>query len=121
MAGHTIRGVAERLFALAEVCRPLDGVSFWVPAPLVRQCRLQGVPADEIPAALLQSVDDLALAASGHVHAGAVRLGAAAHEASRFLPLGGALSFRAGADAGADPLRLAVLAGIVMALDPAHV
>ncbi len=121
VAGHTIRGVAERLFALAEVCRPLDGVSFWVPAPLVRQCRLQGVPADEIPADLLQSVDDLALAASGHVHAGAVRLGAAAHEASRFLPLGGALSFRAGADAGADPLRLAVLAGIVMALDPAHV
>ncbi len=121
VAGHTIKGVAERLFSLAEVCRPLDGMSFWVPPPLVRQCRLQGVPADEIPADLLQSVDDLALAASGHVHAGAVRLGAAAHEASRFLPLGGALSFRAGADAGADPLRLAVLAGIVMALDPAHV
>ncbi len=112
-----IERACARAAEIATTCSPAGGLALWVPSPLIRQCRLRGFPAEEIPPVLLQNVDDLALRASGHVHAAAVRFGPAAQAASEALPIAAALAAHAG-DGGTDPLRLALLAGITIALDP---
>jgi hypothetical protein len=70
-----------------------------------------------IPPELLKDVERLGALASNYVVAGQVKLTAEVQEKMRSSPLGGALEFRAG-DPAEDPLRLAALVGICLALCP---
>ena len=80
----------------------------------------RGLPSEPIPPELLTDPAALALGASGLVANGAVKMAAPAHDKARDTPLIGALTFRAGEAMDADPLRLALLVGIAIGTDPAH-
>ena len=116
--GGTLERVCERLARVTGDCPPNCEPWVYAPEAVKRTCDLAGVPCSLIPRPMTDAVDDLALAAAGHIHAGRVRLGEGAHAASAIIPLGGALSFTAGTASTPDPLRLAILAGIALALDP---
>ena len=67
---------------------------------------------------MLRDLPALALAAAGHVNAGRFKVAEGAAAKAHQLPLGGALTFRAGERIDDDPLRLAILTGIGLGLSP---
>ncbi len=79
--------------------------------------------AEEIDAAYLADPVGLAFNGSAHVNDGRLRLSAAAQARSQTVPLLGALAVRPGERVDDNPLRVAVLLGLALALDdaPSHV
>jgi hypothetical protein len=77
---------------------------------LVRDASVRAVPRE-----MMRDTERLGALASGHVVNNRVKLAADCVVKMQESPLGGALEFRAGA-VDRDPLRLAGLAGIVLAL-----
>jgi hypothetical protein len=123
MTGTTFATIAARLAELNHECRAqYDGMlsAIWAPAPLVKQIAARAIPAEPIPPELLADPAALALSAAGLVANGAVKMAAPAHDKARDTPLLGALTFKAGEPMDADPLRLALLIGIAIGTDPAH-
>jgi hypothetical protein len=122
LGADTLATIGARLRELAGqiTTRPAPMVVFFCSQPLHRQAVLAGLAPraiEELP--IPADPDTLALAGAVHVAAGRVKLGPAAHAKGGTSPLGGALSFRAGDGATArDPLRMAILTGIAIALDP---
>jgi hypothetical protein len=123
MTGATFATIAARIAELNRECRAqYDGAlsAIWTPEPLFRQIAARGIPAEPIPPEVLADPGALALSAAGLVANGAVKMAAPAHEKARDTPLIGSLTFRAGEPMDADPLRLALLIGIAIGTDPAH-
>jgi hypothetical protein len=79
----------------------------------------QHVWIQAIPENLLEDIEWLAALASAHVVAHKVKLTTEVVDKMRSQPLGGSLEFRPG-DADDDPLRLAALTGVVLALCDSH-
>jgi hypothetical protein len=122
MSGDTYANAAKRLARLNQECTVLFGgaSALWVPEPLLHQLRSRGIAAEAIPRELLPDPVALALSAAGHVWCGSVKVAAPAYAKAAGTPLSGALTFKAGEAMDADPLRLAFLVGIALALDPAR-
>jgi len=111
----------EMFTRLEELHRAIPRVimhAAWVPRAYLQHAQLAGCDADEIPAEMLRDLPALALAAAGHVNAGRFKVGEGAAAKAHQLPLGGALTFRAGERIDDDPLRLAILMGIGLGLSP---
>ena len=122
-AGTTFTTIAARIVELNRECRvQYDGMlsAIWAPEPLSKQIVARRIPAEPIPPELLADPATLALSAAGLVANGAVKIAAPAHEKARDTPLAGALNFKSGEPMDADPLRLALLVGIAIGTDPAH-
>ncbi len=117
LTGATISGISRRLAELAAAisCR-FPSPLIWLPAQFVYHAAQQGINSDAIPPHLLADPAGLALSAAANIGGGLVKISDFAIEKARAHPLGGALSFRAGEKMDADPLRLAVLLAIEMAL-----
>jgi hypothetical protein len=123
LTGATFATIAARIAELNRECRAQYGgklSAIWTPEPLSKQIAARGIPAEPIPPEVLADPGALALSAAGLVANGAVKMAAPAHEKARDTPLLGALTFRAGEPMDADPLRLALLVGIAIGTDPAH-
>jgi hypothetical protein len=120
MGADTFTLASQRLAELSKACRVRYGhhSALWLPGSLLAQVRARRIPAEEIPPEILVDPAGLALSAAGHVAGGRVKLAAPAHEKGRDSPLAGALAFKAGEPMDADPLRLALLVGIAIALEP---
>ncbi len=123
MTGATFGAIAARIADLNRECRAQYGgalSAIWAAEPLSRQIAARGIPAEPIPPEVLADPGALALSAAGLVANGAFKMAAPAYEKARDTPLIGALTFRAGEPMDADPLRLALLIGIAICTDPAH-
>ncbi|HVC62383.1 MAG TPA: hypothetical protein VND19_18725 [Acetobacteraceae bacterium] len=121
MTGATFGDAARRLQELSIACETQYGgqlSAIWCAEPLLPQLQHRGIPCEAIPPELLLDPAALALSAAGHVACGDVKIAMPAHSKAKDSPLAGALTFRAGEDMAADPLRMALLAGIVIGLDP---
>ena len=79
--------------------------------------RLRTVAAEAIDARLVHDPVRLAFNASAHVTDGKVLLSALAEERGRTVPLLGALAIAPGEQIDADPLRMAMMLGIVIGID----
>jgi hypothetical protein len=110
---------AAKLCALAHTHRARYGARLFVPEALAPSARTAGVPVMPIPREL-DDAGELALAAAGYVAAGQVKASALVTDKARTAPFRGALDFRGG-DAADDPLRLAAVVAIVLALEDARV
>ena len=123
MTGRTFDEVARRLAELnRETAVQFGGAAsaVWVPAALLPQFEAQRIPCDEIPPYLLTDPNSLALSAASYIARGHVKIAAPAAERAKETPLAGALTFKPGETAD-DPLRLSVLVGIAIGLDPVQV
>jgi len=91
----------------------------YLPPTLYAQQRAKGGgDFAPVPPQYLADPEALALAAAGNVSAGLVKIAQPAGEKAERHPLGAALNFRAGElAANNDPLRLALLLGVALALD----
>lgn len=76
------------------------------------------IAADPIDAAMLADPVKLTFAASAHASAGKLRVVGEAARRSQALPLLGSLTIRPGETIDGDPLRLALLLGVALALEP---
>ncbi len=79
--------------------------------------RLRTVATDAIDGRLLHDPVRLAFAASAHVTDGKVLLGPAAEQRSLTVPLLGALAIAPGEQIDADPLRVAMMLGVVIGIN----
>jgi hypothetical protein len=106
--------VRAKLLALLMVTDAAAGVvAVFCPAELIGQFMNVGLAAEPYPEAFKHADNNLMLAAAGCVGRGDVKITAAVVEKAQANPFGGALSFRAGDAARDDPLRHALIAGIV--------
>jgi hypothetical protein len=106
--------VTARLLDLMQTCRGRNA-SLWVPEPLVPSARASGVEARAIPRPFVD-VGGVALATTGYVAAGMVKMGEAFAEKAGQIPFRASLDFRSG-DVGDDPLRHATVLAIALGLE----
>lgn len=118
LSGGTIRGMFDRLEELHRAIRRVVVHLAVVPPTYLPHVHLEGYSAEAFPDALMADLPALAIAAAGHVNAGRFKIAEPAMEKGRHLPLAGALDFRAGDAIDANPLRVAILAGIGLGLTP---
>ncbi len=118
LSASLFAGIASRLKELHAQCRPRRGeVLFCTAEPLARQASARGLHAETVPLPLLADPARLVLAAAGHALDGKLKIGKPAHERAETSPLRGQLDIRGGDPTDANPLRLALLAGIAVCLD----
>ena len=111
-------GIAERLKELSAQCRVRMGMRLLSTSePLARQAAARGLAAEIVPPALIADPARLAMAAAGHVMDGDVKICTLAYDRAESSPLHGQLDLRGGDATDANPLRLALLAGIAVCLD----
>jgi hypothetical protein len=114
--GGIFRAVSLRLRELTAECSPRRGVlGVWLPASLEHQARAAGLLAHPL-LPKLEDAADLALGAAMHMSAGRVKIVGAVAEKAKESPWGGALDFRSG-DRADDPLRVAALQAVIIALE----
>lgn len=118
LSAALFRDVAARLVELAVGHRARRGaIGLFVPPELVRHAAVTRVRVRTPPPEMLQDIGQLKLSAAAHVVGGRVKLGVTTMEKSRHAPFSGALNFQPGADADEDPIRLASIIAIAVALD----
>jgi hypothetical protein len=112
-------GIRARLIELGGDCRPRIDTRLYVTSePLLRLALAQNLYAEMVPQPLIADPARLALAAAGHVLAGSVKIAVPAYTRAASSPLRGQLDLRGGDPADTSPLRLSLLAGIAICLDP---
>jgi hypothetical protein len=117
LSGGVAEAALRRVSELARVHQAGHGVvGIWCPPALLGQFDRQGWRAHELPAEWLSDPAALALEAAAHVAAGRVKLAEPVQRKARTSAFGGLLEFAATADVAADPVRLAALVAIVLAL-----
>jgi hypothetical protein len=117
MTGGTIKATAARMNELRrQINFRYHENLIWVPGQFLYNAARDGVAVDRIPEHILADPNGLALSASSHTMLGEVKISDTAAEKALMHPLGGALNFRSGEKMDADPLRLAMLLAIEMAL-----
>lgn len=108
-----LRATGERLHEM--VAKHRNGVvALFGPKALADEAQRLGINCRDVDALLSNDGDDLALSAATHILGGRVALTADTLDKATRLPLGGLLDASAGDD---DPIRLAALVGIALALD----
>lgn len=117
LSGATVASMFRRLAELHQAIPKATATFAFVPDAYLQHVHLEGHLAEVIPDDLFGDLPALAIAAAGHVAAGRLKIAIPAMEKSATVPLAGALNFRAGEVIDADPLRLALLAGIALALN----
>ncbi len=117
LSGGVAEAVLRRVADLARAHHAVHGVvGVWCPPALLGQFERAGWRAHELPPQWLADPAALALEAAAHVAAGRVKLGSTAQGKARTSAFGGLLEFAATGDVAADPVRLAALVAIVLAL-----
>jgi hypothetical protein len=117
LAADTVPRAFEQIAELmSAIGRVPAGASFNVPAPLVEHVRQAGYRADAIPDSLLNDPATLAMSCAGFIASGGMKICERAADRSQTIPLDGALDFRGGERIDENPLRLATLVGIAMAI-----
>ena len=112
--------VLDRLRALLIHTNAANGVvAIFAPPELLGQFMSVGLAAEPYPDAFRNADVNLMLAAAGCIGRGDVKIVSAVQEKAAGSPFAGALAFRAGDDARDDPLRHALIAGIVAGVEEA--
>lgn len=109
--------ILARLIGLAEECRSRGGALFYCPEALVAHAAAHGLPGQAVEKQRLPKPSALALGAAAHIAGGEVKVAVAVLDKSTLFPLGGLLD--AGHD-DADPVRVATLQAISLALDDVY-
>ncbi len=118
LTGATVGGMFAKLEELHRAIPKVWAHFAYVPASYLQHVHLEGFDADCFPDDALDDLPGLAIGAAGHVNSARFKIAEAAAEKAQHLPLAGALGFRPGEAIDANPLRLAVLLGIELALSP---
>jgi hypothetical protein len=105
--------IRSRLVDLTKTCRSRTGAALFASRALANEAQRIGFLAEEIDN-LLVDIDLLVLSAATHICANRVKIAAEAFEKSERMTLGGILDAAAKPD---DPVRIAALVGIALALD----
>jgi hypothetical protein len=105
-----LQSIPTRLTELSAACKPLRGRAIFTTTPLAGELERLGYQSDIIDAVVKDEL--LAVSAAGHVGAGRVRV--CADVFAKNFPLG---FLQAAVVQDDDPLRLAFLAGVAIALD----
>jgi hypothetical protein len=113
LAGHDIAALKTSAQARAPKTR-----SEWL-FQSARDPAIKDAWVHAIPDELLTHSKRLVALASNHITAGEVKLTSETLVKMRTMPLAGSLEFRPG-DAIEDPLRVAALVGVVLALSDTH-
>ena len=108
-------GIVARLTDLAKAMRAWGGAILFTSGVLAEEVRRLGYHAEVIDRLIAEDDGLLALAAAVHIGAGRVKITAEALAKAEYHPLGGILDATAGDED--DPLRVAALIGIALALD----
>ena len=118
LTGATFAQIAHRLAELAPACRArLGSAGLMLPAALATRAAAAGLLAHPLPPEL-DDADGLSLTVASHISGGGVKITGDVAEKAKSSPFGGALSFRLG-DKSTDPLRLAALQTVTIALEAA--
>jgi len=107
-------GTVARLADLAKATCTKSGAFLFTSGVLAEEVRRLGYHAEVIDDLAAEGDGSLALAAAVHIGAGRVKIAAEALEKAEHHPFGGILDATAHED---DPLRIAALIGIAVALD----
>lgn len=118
LSGTTFSDAFARMTELAGMIPHLR-YGAWMSAPreLRPHIRQAGGDSDIIPADWLTDPSSVALRVAGYVAAGHVKICTIAAQRAETLPFDAALDFRGGEAIDANPLRLATLIGLAMAVE----
>jgi hypothetical protein len=108
---------AKLLTLLAATDAAAGVIAIFCPTELIGQFAVIGLGAEPYPDAFRNADTNLTLAAAGCVGRNDVKITSVVQEKAMASPFAGALSFRAGDAARDDPLRHALIAGIVAGLE----
>jgi hypothetical protein len=119
LTSEVFKDAGARMAELGKTIQVRLGAALFVHGSAQPHAWNCGIRCNVIPAILYTDPPALALSAASHVGAGSVKISEVAAERSMSYPLAASLDFKAG-DAldGAHPLRMALLIGIALCLNP---
>ncbi len=117
LAADFFDALTRRLVSLSKFCRPRTGiVQLYASAPLADEAQRRGLPCEPIDGLMSASeIASIRMSAAVHIGAGKVKIAAEVLARAEHLALGGILNAAMHGDD--DPLTMAALCGVALALD----